>query len=277
MDKSVFRITTEKNVNKSAFCNKICGKTCAIHSLLNHDKKIHQVFLYNNELDCFRVFQHKVLNNFQFEPFIANNECIIICVLKPEHGSEEKPVSVQIDTAAQVSIMSLSFLRKHFSCLKLTKPQKKITLLTADNRSIKISGVYNFSVDISSISVLIKFYIIQQGMTCLLGLPDIVKLGLQINFGVLKDTSSHNPNFMNIQQISHETELSVFKTEITNKESNEMKGAPKIMFFTPLHKIHVPENTLISISLICNDDNIGDYLYFRCLVWDCNCIKKSWR
>ena len=111
-------------------------------------------------------------------------------------------------------------------------------------------------------------------MTCLLGLPDIVKLGLQINFGVLKDTSSQNPNFMNIQQISHETELSVFKTEITNKESNEMKGAPKIMFFTPLHKIHVPENTLISISLICNNGNIGDYLYFRCLVWDCNCIKK---
>ena len=103
-------------------------------------------------------------------------------------------------------------------------------------------------------------------MTCLLGLPDIVKLGLQINFGVLKDTSYHNPNYMNIQQILHETELSVFKTDIAIRESNEMKGAPKIMFFTPLHKLHIPENTLISISLICNDGNIGDYLYFRCLV-----------
>ena len=66
MDKSVFRITTEKNVNKSAFCNNVCGNTCAIHSLLNHDKKIHQVFLFNNEIDCFRVFQHKVLNNLHF-------------------------------------------------------------------------------------------------------------------------------------------------------------------------------------------------------------------
>ena len=149
------------------------------------------------------------------------NECILIFVLKPEHGNEEKPVSVQIDTAAQVSIMSLSFLRKHFSCLQLTKPQKKITLLTADNRSIKISGVYNFSVDISSISVLIKFYIIQQGMTCLLGLPDIVKLGLQINFGELKATSYHNPNYMNIQQILHETELNVLKPIL--QMGNQMK------------------------------------------------------
>ena len=46
------------------------------------------------------------------------------------------------------------------------------------------------------------------------------------------------------------------------------------MFFTPLNKIHVPEQTPISISLICNNVNIGDYLYFRCLVWDCDCIKK---
>ena len=151
MDKSVFRITTEKHVNKNAFCNKVCGNTCAIHSLLNNDKKIHQVFLFNDELDCFRVFQHKILNNLKFEPFISNNECIIICVLKPEHGKEEKPVSLQIDTAAQVSIMSLSFLKKHFSCLKLMKPQKKVTLLTADNRSIRISGVYNFWVDVNSI------------------------------------------------------------------------------------------------------------------------------
>ena len=110
-------------------------------------------------------------------------------------------------------------------------------------------------------------------MTCLLGLPDIVKLGLQINFGILKDTSYQNANFINVQQISHDTERNIFKTDITNGGCNEVKGST-IMFFTPLNKIHVPEQTPISISLICNNVNIGDYLYFRCLVWDCNCIKK---
>ena len=98
MNKTVFRITTERNINRSAFCNDICGETCAIHGLLTNTKQVHQVFLSNNELDCFRIFQHKVLTNVHFEPFIVNNECILICVLKPEHRNEEIPVSVQIDT-----------------------------------------------------------------------------------------------------------------------------------------------------------------------------------
>ena len=110
-----------------------------------------------------------------------------MCVLKPEHGLEEKPVSLQIDTAAQVSVMSLNYLRKHFTCLKLTMPKSKITLLTADNRSILIAGTHNFEVLIGPKSEIIQFYIIKQGLTCLLGLPDIMKLGLKIDFGLLRD------------------------------------------------------------------------------------------
>ena len=41
MDKTVFRITMEKNVNRSAFCNDICMETCAIHGLLTHTKQVH--------------------------------------------------------------------------------------------------------------------------------------------------------------------------------------------------------------------------------------------
>ena len=104
MNKNVFRITTEKYVNRNAFCEHVCGETCAIHGYLKQ-KTVQQVFLDNNELICFKVFQHRVLTNAQFQPFIANNECIQICVLKPEHGLEEKPVSLQIDTVAQVSVM----------------------------------------------------------------------------------------------------------------------------------------------------------------------------
>ena len=109
MVKSVFHFTTEKNVNKNKFCEHICGETCAIHGFLKQ-KQVQQVFLDNNELICFKVFQHKVLTDAQFQPFIATNECIQICVLKPEHGLEEKPVSLQIDTAAQVSVMCLNYL-----------------------------------------------------------------------------------------------------------------------------------------------------------------------
>ena len=63
-----------------------------VHSYIQH-KSIQQVFLENS----FQVFQHKVYNDEDFEPFIANNECIQICVLRSEHGFEEKPISLQID------------------------------------------------------------------------------------------------------------------------------------------------------------------------------------
>ena len=68
----------EKNVNRSAFCNDICMETCAIHGLLTHTKQVHQVFLAKNELDCFRVFQHKVLTNVHFKPFIANENTFLV-------------------------------------------------------------------------------------------------------------------------------------------------------------------------------------------------------
>ena len=176
MDKNVFKITTEKYVNRKAFCEKVCGENCAVHSYIQH-KSIQQVFLENNELICFQVFQHKVYNNENIQLFIANNECIQICVLRSEHGFEEKPISLQIDTAAQVSVMSLIFLNKHFKCLKLSSPKRKVSFLTADIRSILISGTHNFEVLIGPKSERIQFYIIKQGETCLLGLPDIVKWG----------------------------------------------------------------------------------------------------
>ena len=75
MDKDVFRIRMEKYVNSNAFCEHVCGENCAIHSYIQQ-KSIQQVFLENNELICFRVFQHRVYNNAEFQPFIANNECI---------------------------------------------------------------------------------------------------------------------------------------------------------------------------------------------------------
>ena len=58
---------------------------------------------------------------------------------------------------------------------KLSMPKRKVTLLTANNRSILIAGTHNFEVLIGPKSKIIQFYIIKQGQTCLLGLPDIMK------------------------------------------------------------------------------------------------------
>ena len=46
------------------------------------------------------------------------------------------------------------------------------------------------------------------------------------------------------------------------------------MFFTPQHKIEVPQQKYISLSLICKDAEIQKWLYSRCLIWDCDCIAK---
>ena len=126
MDKYVFKITTEKCVNKKAFCEQICNETCSVHSYIQH-MSIQQVFLENNELICFKVFQHKIYNGEDFQPFIVNNECIQIGVLRSVDNYEEVPISLQIDTAAQVSVMSLSFMNKHFKCLKLCTPGKRVS------------------------------------------------------------------------------------------------------------------------------------------------------
>ena len=195
-----------------------------------------------------------------------------MCVLKPEHGLEEKPVSLQIDTAAQVSVMSLNFLNKHFKCLKLSTPENKVTLLTADNRSILIAGTHNFEVLIGAKSEIIQFCIIKQGQTCLLGLPDIMKLGLKIDFGLLHEVMNHTNDKNSIMQISSEDDLQIFEIGAAWKASNNKRGAPKIMFFTPQHKVEVPQQKYISLYLICNDAEIQEWLYSRCLIWDCNCI-----
>ena len=120
-------------------------------------------------------------------------------------------------------------------------PKSKITLLTADNRSISIAGIHNFEVLIGPKSEIIQFYIIKQGLTCLLGLPDIMKLGLKIDFGLLRDGMDKSFDRNNIMQISSEYELQVFEIGSVGRNSTNARGTPKIMFFTPLHKVHVPE------------------------------------
>ena len=88
-------------------------------------------------------------------------------------------------------------------------PSSNVTLLTADNRSILIAGTHNFEVIIGPKSVVIQFYIIKQGLTCLLGLPDIMRLGLKIDFGLLRDGSDQTYDNENIMQISSEYDLQV--------------------------------------------------------------------
>ena len=61
MDKCVFQITTEKCINKKAFCEQICNETCSIHNYIQH-MSVQQVFLEEDELICFKVFQHKIYN-----------------------------------------------------------------------------------------------------------------------------------------------------------------------------------------------------------------------
>ena len=46
------------------------------------------------------------------------------------------------------------------------------------------------------------------------------------------------------------------------------------MFFTPQHKIEVPQQKFSSVSLICKYAEIQKWLYSRCLICDCDCIAK---
>ena len=66
MNINVFRITTHKYVNSNAVCEHVCGENCAIHSYLKQ-KTVQQFFLDNNELICFKVFQHRVFTNAEFQ------------------------------------------------------------------------------------------------------------------------------------------------------------------------------------------------------------------
>ena len=58
-------------------------------------------------------------------------------------------------------------------------------------------------------SEIIQFYIIKQGDTCLLGLPDIVKLGLKIDFGLLHEGRKDSKDINSIMQISGEDDLKI--------------------------------------------------------------------
>ena len=270
MNKSVFKITTEKCKNRDAFCDHLCTKVCSIFHYV-HNKKVQQVFLEENELLCFQVFQHNIRNSEYFQPFIINNECIQIGFLRSINSSKEIPISLQIDTAAQVSVMSLSFLNKHFKGLQLITPVKRVTLLTADNRTILISGTHNFEVSIGNKLAIVQFYVIKQGQACLLGLPDIIRLGLKINFELMQQGNFDKTR--DSMQISSDRDLRVYSVDCENVNLTDKVTRSQVMQFSPQHKIEIQANTPMSISLICRHPDIFKYLYSRCLIWDCDCIK----
>ena len=249
MDKCVFQITTEKCINKKAFCEQICNETCSIHNYIQH-MSVQQVFLEEDELICFKVFQHKIYNGENFQPFIVNNECIQIGFLRSVDNYEEIPISLQIDTAAQVSVMSLNFMNKYFKCLKLCKPVKSVTLLTADNRSIMIAGTHKFEVLIGDKSKIIQFYVIKQGETCLLGLPDIVRLGLKIDFELMQMGKKDTNDVESAMQISGEKDLRIYSLNSKSEDSLDTRKGSIIMHFTPHHKVEIQEQKPTSVSLI---------------------------
>ena len=97
----------------NVFCVDVCKQNCAI-SRYNDKKGLQIMFLKGEHEYCFNVFQAKVLNNEEFQPYIFQNECLQIAFLTPKGGCEEKPVTLTLDSAAQVSVMSLSVLEQNF-------------------------------------------------------------------------------------------------------------------------------------------------------------------
>ena len=71
-------------------------------------------------------------------------------------------------------------------------------------------------------SEIIQFYIIKQGDTCLLGLPDIVKLGLKIDFGLLHEGRRDSNDINSIMQISGEDDLKIFGIGTAGKASIDL-------------------------------------------------------
>ena len=88
------------------FCIDVCNQDCAI-SRYNDEGGIQIMFFKGEQEYCFNGF--KVFNNEEFQPYIFQNECLQIAFLKPKGGFEEKPVTLNIDSAAQVSVMSWAF------------------------------------------------------------------------------------------------------------------------------------------------------------------------
>ena len=116
------------NISRSClkFCIDVCNQDCAI-SRYNDGGGMQIMFLKGEQEYCFNVFQAKVLNNEEFQPYIFQNECLQIAFLTPKGGCEEKPVTLTIDSAAQVSVMSLSFLEQNFPGHKPELPKNKVT------------------------------------------------------------------------------------------------------------------------------------------------------
>ena len=194
------------NISKSClgytnvFCVDICKQNCAISRY--QDKKGLQIMFLKGEHEyCFNVFQAKVLNNEEFKPYLFQNECLQIAFLTPKGGCEEKPVTLTLDSAAQVSVMSLSFLEQNFPEIKPELPKNKVRLIAADGKNMTFLGAVRFRVQINSKIQWISFFIIKEGNILLLGLPDLIKLKICINFDNLKNQGNL---FLKVQKIEEE-------------------------------------------------------------------------
>ena len=97
--------------SNQVFCIDVCNQDCAI-SRYNDGGGMQIMFLKEEQEYCFNVFQAKVLNNEEFQPYIFQNECLQIAFLTPKVRCEEKPVTLNIDSAMQVSVMSWAFLEQ---------------------------------------------------------------------------------------------------------------------------------------------------------------------
>ena len=97
------------------------------------------------------------------------------CIFNTKGGFEEKPVTLNIDSAAQVSVMSWAFFEQNFPGYKPELPKSKVRLISADGKNMTFLGAVKFRVQINAKIQWISFFIIKEGNILLLGLPDLIK------------------------------------------------------------------------------------------------------
>ena len=251
----IYKIGKLKPIHLQTHCENICDGGCAI------SLSIGSIVTKSSTFNCYKELEDRIITGSNsFEPYLKNNELLQMILTTSIQTDREQLIIFQLDSGAQVSVISFSVFEKYFPHEKLVHPDSAVRLISADGRAIKVRGTVLLNLKVGIVSSEILFYIIFSGTSALIGLSDLITLKLKIDCGQLSAKEPYKRiNEINIRMVT-ETALEV--------------PEPQIVLWTVSKTYDVTAGKVTSLCLLPVGKFPSLEFYGNCIVFDCDCPRQ---
>ena len=278
MAQQVFKLNKTTSIH-SLFCGNRCQNSCHVHSVsLN---KICETVSKRGIINCaatYALWQLKCMND---QPYIRNNELFVAAIVYVKN--EECDILFVVDTGAQISCIAYETYLLNFHMVKLN-PDNKTVIKGPSGNKLECVGYIQLQVVVTGILQSIQFYVLRDLQCNILGLQDIVKFQMQINFAELEnnDVSENKHKIKRLGSCSDVEILSRVDDRQTksreqpvpsNPRVSEIESDSEVVKFTLMD----PKLSMgfgdVELKLVMADIKPNKYMGIRFLISNCDCLE----